>query len=169
MRPDRPRVPESCGDGAVTRLLLFFWERVKKTDDCWLWTGRFDGPGYGVIQIGRDGMRMGAHRISWEIHNQACILPGYFACHSCDNPPCVNPDHIFLGTQKDNLADASAKGRLSVPNKGWERDLTHCSNGHEYTALNTYRWGNKRICRTCRAEHERNRRLKIAGQQKAAA
>lgn len=85
-----------------------FWQRVEKTDGCWRWTGPLHAFGYGLIW--RGGNNVGAHRISWEIH-VGPIPDGLFVLHRCDNPPCVRPDHLFLGTQADNIHDMVAKGR----------------------------------------------------------
>jgi hypothetical protein len=75
---------------------------------CVEWTGRTNGRGYG-----KDGKTY-AHRDAWELANGP-IPAGMVICHSCDNPLCVNPDHLFLGTQKENMQDAGAKGRLAKP------------------------------------------------------
>lgn len=87
---------------------IAFWPHVQKTDNCWLWTGRKDGKGYGQLKV--RGRRTGAHRVSWEIHNGP-IPEGLHCLHKCDNPPCVNPEHLFIGTQDDNLKDMIRKGR----------------------------------------------------------
>ena len=91
-----------------------FWEKVNKTDGCWLWTGANAGEKcpHGRLSVG--GKLVGAHRISWVIHYGE-IPDGLEVCHDCpggDNPKCTNPDHLFLGTQKDNMRDAAAKGRM---------------------------------------------------------
>lgn len=83
-----------------------FWSRVQKSDGCWTWTGSKDGDGYGFV--GRDR----AHRFSYELANGP-IPKGLCVLHTCDNPPCVRPDHLFLGTHADNVADRHAKGRDS--------------------------------------------------------
>ena len=90
---------------------LFSW--VTKTDTCWLWIGRRNNNGYGLIGMRVTSMKWRtdlAHRVSWSIVNgpipaKMCIL------HRCDTPLCVRPDHLFLGTQQENLADMRLKGR----------------------------------------------------------
>jgi hypothetical protein len=86
-----------------------FWPKVEKTDGCWLWTGATDRRGYGKIFDGA-GKLLIASRVAHEL----CIGPipdGLCVLHKCDNPPCVNPDHLFLGTFGDNTQDMLAKGR----------------------------------------------------------
>lgn len=86
-----------------------FWERVnKQPDGCWLWTGTTNLRGYGILA--RNNTMQLAHRFSYELH-KGVIPDGMFVCHSCDNPPCVNPDHLWLGTNADNVSDMVAKGR----------------------------------------------------------
>src|SRR5678816_2871477 len=92
-----------------------FWSKVDQSGDCWIWTAHHLSSGYGLIGTGsmRDGTRRGslAHRVSWELA-YGTIPDGLFVCHRCDNPSCVRPDHLFLGTCKDNAADSVAKGRM---------------------------------------------------------
>ncbi len=86
------------------------WPRiaVNNADDCWEWTGYRLPSGYGQSSV--SGVLFYAHRAAWE-HAKGPIPPGLFVCHRCDNPPCCNPAHLFLGTHRDNMADMSAKGR----------------------------------------------------------
>jgi hypothetical protein len=87
-----------------------FWDKVEKSDGCWNWTASCNGPGYGQIRPGGCGNQLLAHRVSWEIHHGP-IPDGLCVLHDCDNPPCVNPAHLFLGTKGDNTRDMHAKGR----------------------------------------------------------
>ena len=90
-----------------------FWRRVSYSPTgCWEWKGAHANYGYGQVYIG--GRIQRAHRIAWEMF-YGPIPPGIKVCHACDNPPCVRPDHLFLGTQADNLHDMLAKGRHFTP------------------------------------------------------
>lgn len=91
-----------------------FWSKVDKSngdDACWLWTGSVRGYGYG--QFWFNSRNRPTHRISWELaHGE--IPDGLLVCHRCDNPICVNPKHLFLGTQQDNIDDKTRKGRQAI-------------------------------------------------------
>lgn len=97
-------------DGSFRRVdpIDRFWKYVVKSESCWLWIGSKGSRGYGQLHINRKPVR--AHRFSWELH-YGPIPAGMEVCHHCDNPPCVRPDHFFLGTQADNLKDMVNKGR----------------------------------------------------------
>lgn len=99
-----------------------FWEKVDRGEECWTWKPEFsrNPGGYGMFTP-RHGARVGAHRISWELANGP-IPPGMFVLHHCDNPPCVRPDHLWLGTHLDNMADMKAKGRSHSGRPGRVRD-----------------------------------------------
>jgi len=90
-----------------------FWEKVQKTDSCWMWTASKRYKGYGAfIWKDKDGriIQGRAHRFSWTIH-KGDIPEGIFVLHHCDQPACVNPEHLFLGTNQDNVNDKMKKGR----------------------------------------------------------
>lgn len=113
--------------------------------------GQIGGPGRSVLLV---------HRVSYE-HHKGPIPPGMLVCHRCDNGACVNPDHLFLGTQLDNMRDALAKGRLAAQQK------THCLHGHPFAGENlslrrNHRGNVVRVCLTCdrRRSREKRRRQK---------
>ena len=85
-----------------------FWARVNRTDDCWLWTGWKDWGGYGILTVKDKNIK--AHRFSWELFFGPIPL-GLKVLHKCDVRLCVNPDHLFLGTNLDNSRDMVNKGR----------------------------------------------------------
>jgi hypothetical protein len=97
-----------------------------------------------------------AHRWAWEIVNGP-IPDGLLVCHKCDVTSCVNPDHLFIGTQKENLKDCRDKGRWHGMNQFIKK--THCLRGHPLSGDNLYLHRGKRHCRACRAADDRARKL----------
>jgi hypothetical protein len=92
-----------------------FWEKVEKTPTCWLWIAARDRQGYGKFSVADEGVRSGkrvlqAHRHAWALTNGP-IPAGLYVLHKCDVPACVNPDHLFVGTHRDNMDDKVQKLR----------------------------------------------------------
>lgn len=146
-----------------------FWARTKRRapDECWLWGGSSDRRGYGLIWVKRRRRR--ATHVSWEIEHGASFPDGLMACHSCDNPACVNPAHIWAGTMSENILDCVSKGRHVPARSPWNRGITHCIKGHEFTEENTYVTASGgRTCRICMRRHRERYRKAARAKMKAA-
>lgn len=95
--------------------------RTQSTTGCWIWTGPIGMDGYGKICV--RGKHFRAHRFSWELHHDPIPL-GLCVCHHCDTPLCVNPQHLFVGTSADNVADRVSKGRTARGSRSAQSKLT---------------------------------------------
>jgi hypothetical protein len=152
------------------RAWLMKHRRVDPVTGCWIFLGAVNEAGYGVIRW--DGRNRLVHRVAMSIWRRFDLDDSQLVCHTCDNPPCWNPDHLFAGDGKSNAQDAARKGRLAG------QDKTHCPQGHEYTLENVYRIKSRpyaRYCRTCnnggrrrnikkKAAYDR-RRLRLYGEE----
>jgi hypothetical protein len=122
---------------------------MRGPDECWLWD-RSCHAGYATFRL--KGRLIGAHRAAFEAFVGE-IPDGMSVCHKCDTPRCINPAHLFLGTQADNLRDMFAKGRHGNPLFIANRQKTHCVHGHAFTPENTYvrpeGRGMRRQCKQC--------------------
>jgi hypothetical protein len=133
---------------------------------CWNWIGSKTKAGYGQSTISRTGVRTTAHRVSWELYIGP-IPDSLMVLHEFDNRSCVNPSHLFLGTQTDNMRDAAAKGRISSQVRPQNqprgdnhhlRKRTHCKNGHKFTEETTvFDTRGTRLCSICIAVWRKNR------------
>lgn len=137
-----------------------FLAKVTQGPECWTWNAATDNFGYGRIWY--NGRMEPAYRVSWIIHNGP-IPDGQNVLHKCDNPPCTNSAHLFLGTQSENLKDMGAKGRH------WLQQRTECAYGHPLTSENLYNWKGRHWCKTCyrrrNRENMRAYRLRLLAKQ----
>lgn len=136
---------------AIRRLVT----RATATESgCWIYTGSQNENGYGTFYL--DGATLNASRAAWQLFVGP---PGdLFVCHHCDNPPCINPDHLFLGTNRENQLDSSSKGRNIMqrhpelsPLLRRIREMTCCKRGHPFTPENLApRKDGRRQCLKCK-------------------
>lgn len=131
---------------------VLFWTGVYQTSTCWLWAGSKRNIYGGVRWPG--GKQIGAHVAAYLLE-RGPIPEGKWVLHTCDVPLCVRPDHLWLGTHAENMADMAAKGR------GRGQDKTHCPKGHPYSGKNRgVRASGGRYCCACALEWKRARRAK---------
>lgn len=129
---------------------------VLTPNGCIEYTGFRLPRGYGMIGVDQGGRSELTHRVAWALANGP-IPDGVQVCHSCDNPPCCNVEHLFLGTAHENMQDMARKGR------SWQSRKTHCPHGHEYTLDNTMTMSNGgRACVACHRERNRRTRMIVA-------
>lgn len=139
-----------------------FWEKVQRgtADECWPWTRSCVSAGYGGFQM--QGKWWSTHRLAYAL-TYGEIPEDQWVLHHCDNPPCCNPAHLFLGGPPENTADMWNKGRQGVDPEAMRarfRAITHCPQGHEYTEANTYVYPDgRRKCRACQAADDAARAL----------
>ena len=133
------------------RAQVYFWPRVEKVPrGCWEWSASCDDKGYGTFWDGSKVRK--TNRVVWELVFGE-IPRGSCVCHHCDNPRCVRPDHLFLGTRRDNVRDMVAKGRAFSQRK------THCPQGHVHSERDSRGY---RICRECRRTQTREQKRRTA-------
>lgn len=134
-----------------------FWEGVNITDDCWLWTKSLNDDGYGRIWLRAPISKItGVHRFAYELYNGP-IPEGLQVLHKCDVPNCVRREHLFLGTQIDNMKDMSKKGRGNNIKANQVRRRSVCDRGFHDLIDSANRINGTGSCKSCRKEWRRKR------------
>lgn len=123
--------------------------RVIDNNGCWIWTGATNTYGYGRINF--NGRFVGVHRVSLKVYKPSEFIEDLGTLHKCDVRNCFNPEHLYCGSQSDNLLQCVIDGRHQTANK------THCVNGHEFSAENSSFVNGKRRCKVCHRDAERQR------------
>ena len=137
-----------------------FFKRINKTDYCWNWIGSKNKSGYGLFILGKrvtgfqKSLRVKAHRFSFYLH-YGYIDENLLTCHKCDNPSCVNPEHIFLGTHLDNYNDCEKKKRRIY------QKMEFCKNGHPRIDENIIKNKNRTICIICRNKYAKDKHERL--------
>jgi len=143
-----------------------FWSKVERRrwNQCWEWQAGKTIQGYGKFRMPTS--HVPAHRMAWMLHHDQAIPEGGWILHHCDNPPCCNPRHLYLGTSKENSQDRERRGR------GNRKVKTHCKYGHPFTEENTYTTyppsfggGAFRQCRTCMRRRQREYQDRLRKEQ----
>jgi HNH endonuclease len=158
----RPLARTDFSEGDLKR----FWSGVRKglPDDCWEWIKCRRSCGYGTMRV--SGYNVAVHRISFAIHFLS-VPAEMCVCHSCDNPLCCNPNHLWLGDNAQNTADKVTKGRqakgdiLRSSGGKFQRAKTACLRGHPFSKENTLINNGKRVCRACSRARCLNRKNMI--------
>ena len=117
--------------------------KINKVNGCWEWTASADKDGYGYLRI--NNKKPKAHRLAYETWIGPIPEDKPQVLHHCDNPPCINPEHLYAGTNKDNVKDRIKRNRSS---RYWST-ITHCKYGHEFNEINTRYENGERACRPC--------------------
>lgn len=149
-----------------------FWKFVEPMTEgngCWEWSGGLSNPGYGKLEVPIAPCKpraILAHRLSYEMH-YGNIPDASFVLHRCDNPSCVNPKHLFLGSQGDNVRDCVAKGRNRNGDRTQAAEITRayhasrsaCKLGHPLDGINAT--NGTRFCQACSREAKRRYKQRI--------
>ena len=136
--------------------------KINKVNDCWEWIASSDKDGYGYLRINKKKPK--AHRLAYEIWVGPIPKDKPHVLHHCDNPPCINPEHLYTGTNADNVADRVKKNRTS---RYWST-RTHCKQGHEYNEINTRFYNGERVCRPCENHRQKHAKALSRERRKAA-
>ncbi len=135
-----------------------FWHMVDRSDNCWLWTGATNSNGYGRFEIWRRGKRCRhlAHRLALALSGVE-LTPGILARHTCDNPRCVNPNHLLLGSQVDNMRDARERNRMDTTGLTLGQAATYPPRPCRDCGI-TVTEGRRRLCVECKTKATRDSR-----------